>query len=363
MAAKDFMTSLVLNQDGNSTPDVVDPFRDALKLVTGDAIELDPLTNPASGTANAAVLLGSGSGGTDWAYDSATRTTLNGDNLIFGVPFMFEPHEFASWYLNGGRAVQVAELATAGIGLVPYAIALRAGESGGWFKEPVTLKMMETGKYSTGEDVKYRGFGEGTDLIDAVFPAVSTPGSTPAKSNLQDFKDGVFTALEFGEPPNDASVNGGLFPNWPSVADSIIAAGAKHYYISSWFNPYRVRELWINKAYHDALSADDQSKIEICARAAMMSNIANSMQGRDAIIKQFQALGATIHYSLPYDVVSRLREAAAAMFEAKAAASSYGAIYNNMKAFAKANQVSWNNMTPERKDRFKWAGWGPDLSV
>jgi len=367
-----FETQIVLNQGGNTTPAVVDPFRNALKEISSSAFDVDPLLlNPAAYSRLAA-------GTIKFAFLSGSQLgTLPGRVLIGnagGFPFGFEPQEFVSWwYSGGGEALisgthvlppalrSVATLTDPPYALQPYVAfpTCLVLSDGGWFKEALTLKKMLQGKYSDGSQMSFRWFGESEQASDLAFPNIVTPSPVATVSPLPDIINGVYNGVKFNSPEGDASPlapSVGLFPNWPSVAGSVIDYGLKHFYYRPWFSGYVLRVVAVNKVFYDGLTAQQQYWITTAARACCAQSIADQINTQDRYVKTFQEMGAVIHESLPTDVLERLRAATADVHAANAAADTtgvYAQILSHMRNHMKDNQVRWRDTHADRKWRFQ----------
>ena len=368
-----FETNLGLGVGGATEDSVVDPIRDNILLTTG--IDLDPLT---SSPGSASGRVAAGDINFAWGLPGLLDGSVPGLRLLFGLPFGFEPAEYASWYYEGGgRDLMKSLLATAGVDIEPFLAGLRAGESGGWFKEAITLKMLQEGVYSDGSPIRMRFFGLAGAIMTRAFPNITTPPGTVAVTPLNDFKSGNFNALEFGAPTDDVSPNlpsAGLFPNWPARDGSIIEAGARHYYVGGWWQPLIPQELWVNKTYFDALSADDQNRIALSAKGAALEGLQRSYGKNepaaltsDEYIKQWQDWGVQIHQEWPEDVLEELRAATVEVINDQIAGDgggTYVQIYDSMRLHAKANARRWARTSTDRTNRFnRWAGWAPDVAI
>lgn len=364
MAVEAFETNLPVGQDGNTAAADVDPFRDTLKSISDatNVIDVQPLANDA----NAITKVKAGT--INFALCSATAV-LGGsvaDHLNFCHEFGMEVQEYLSWWYEGGGQAQFqAMLDAVPENVYQFPIVLRAAESGGWFREALTLKKMIDGQYSDGTAMRFRAFGTHQAAMNAVFPAIVTPAVTVGVSELADIFGGNFTGGEFNEPYGDVSAINGLFPAWPAKTGSIIEAlgGRPHYYIGSYHTPFRARVLLVNKPWFDALAAGDQVRIEAAARYCTLRNVANSMQGQDAIIKTWQSLGAVIHQSMPRDILDRLRAGQEAAQDAIAAGdANYATLLTHQRNFMKANGIRWSAL-PDRKYRVARTAYETDLKV
>lgn len=323
---------------GASSSDMVDPLRDVLKSISGDAYELDPLTaDPATGFSRVAA------GTTKFMWGFPFDSAVPGAGLLFNHPFGMESQEMLSWwYKGGGAAAFAAELLAAGEDVVAFPIA-RLAESSGWYKEPMTLNKFLSGKYASGEQIKFRLFGTPSAIHLRAFPLVSLPPATPATSPLADMFLGTFNGGEGGDPLIDASIFG-FFPNWPTVGGSVVEAfnGAAHYYVGPWHTPNRFQMLWVNKTFYDALTAQQKDWITVAAERASLQNLAQSLEGGDALLTTMQGLtGLRVYGSLPRTVLERLRGATEEILDEEAAADGTGAYQNildSMRNHIKANQ-------------------------
>ena len=356
MAAYVFETDLTLGNEAESVPALVDPFRVPLDVMSGSSITLDPLTNVGDG--GSAMMARLFAGTIKFAYGSANRIPTESDEFIFAHLFGMEVQEFCSWWYSGGGDAHIAaQIATLGGGaddVVVYPINVSSGESGGWYKEAVTMKKMIDGKWSDGTDIKIRLADEAKVAHLKAFPAVQTPAPVLSGSWLQDAKNGVFNCGEYNSPLGDSSVANGMFPNYPSGVGGITEL-LKHYYIGSWQTPFRGRCLFVNKTFHDSLPASEQAMIKAAAYQCHMQNMSYQLQGQDAIIKQFQSFGAIIHEQLPNDYQMALRQAVDEIYteEFGGKGAQYAATRDHQRAFISANQVRWRSGGMDRRARFQ----------
>jgi TRAP-type mannitol/chloroaromatic compound transport system substrate-binding protein len=308
-----------------------------------------------------------------------SQSGLPGSELLFSVPFGMEAQEYGAYIFEGGgdAVVQAAFANYAGTdanfgNVIAFPIRVTPGEAGGWWKEPISEKMLDEGKYISGDQLKLRLFGIGQTIMNKVFPNVDTPAATPGTPFLQDFKDGVFNAGEYGQPHLDAF--SGLFPNSDygtetvALPESIIAAGAKHYYMNSFWQPGTVIDLFLNKTWYDALSAGDKLKVKIACMYSCMSNLALELGANARIMSQFKDLGGVIHRRWPFDVLQRLSAASPEVMKENAEADgtgTYQIILDGLQAYAKENQIMWSHVETPRAERWGagWIGWESDVTI
>jgi TRAP-type mannitol/chloroaromatic compound transport system substrate-binding protein len=349
-----FETPLPIVQ-GIAEAQETDPFRDALLNITG--ISLDATVR--EGTTFAKVDAGT----INFGFGVSQQAGVPGMDYIAGFPFGLEPPEHIAWYKQAGRAIQLANYATAGKDVVPFAVGVRSAESGGWWRSPITMKMLRDGVYPNGQPIAMRLAGLGAKIMNKVFPNVSTPPATPGAATLDDWKNNVYTALEFGIPELDA--HGGLFPNFPLVDDSIIANGATDYYVSAWWQPLQTMEVWVNKTYFDAQSTAIKDGIAQAADVSLAAHLQLTYGGvQGTYVKNFQDMGVNVHKAWPRDVMDLCREAADLVDAEEEAADGTGGVtdmLDSLKAYAQSEQVRLNNAHGRRSDRFKLVGWAPDV--
>jgi TRAP-type mannitol/chloroaromatic compound transport system substrate-binding protein len=359
----DLECSIPIGNEGDSSADTVAVFTEALKLATAGVVDLTAgLVAPPTGVAFDRCKAGTN----NFSYGNPVASGLPGSILLYTHSMGFECPEWISWWFKGGGEALVDGLLLAADATNPYLLPVltRGAEGGGWFKESVTLKKFEDGLWSNGSQISLRQFGESQPAMNAAFPNILTPPATTGISFLGDVQGGVWNGGEYNEPFGDAAVINGLFPNWPSGQGGIIEAGLKHYYVASWHSPSRMRPVWVNRTYWAGLSADDQKRLRYAAMASALENVAISYQGQDALIKNFQALGATIHQFMPRNVVLRLREALTDAQDANAAADgtgAYQALLDHQRAFMRANHIRWGASTEDRRMRFQRNKYAPIL--
>lgn len=409
MATYQMETNLALGNEAESVPAIVDPLRDALNKMSGGAgagdpaatFDVAPLTN--NGYSSQVLVDHLVDGTYQFAFGSANRIPTGSDEMIFAHMFGMEIQEFISWWYHGtpgaGVAVNGAYGASedSGAGLIAKQISLQptenrgglagthdysnmvvfpicvtAGEAGGWYKEPVTLKKMLDGLWADGSAIKIRLADEPQLVHQLVFPNVATPAPVLSGSWLQDAINGVFNCGEYNMPLGDSSTTNGMFPNYPLGAGGIVDAGLKHYYVSSWGTPFRGRVLMINKTFWNGLTAQQRAWIEGACYQCHMANVSYMLQGQDAIIKNFQSFGAQIHESLPLDYLTALRQGADEVYDnlrTQAAyqgstGNEYGEVLDHQRIHCRANQVRWRTATQDRNWRFaSRLDYAPDLRV
>lgn len=367
MAAYTFETSIVIGNGGDSVPAIVDPFRDALAAISGGDFELSALTAPPAGTGSAFSHVTNDGSAIKFTYGlglDAAALVPSGALLYTHFGMGMEIDEWLSWWYQGGAALFEARLVAAGVGAVVFPIMLRPGEASGWYREAVSLKKLNDGKWSDGTAIKWRGFLDEIPIHQAAFPNVFAGSSGVGVSFLTEVFNSVFNCGEYNEPWGDIGPVNGLFPNWPNVAGSIIDAGCPHYYMSSWHSACRVRMCWVNRTFYNSLSANDKIKIEVAAKNSCLSNIAYAMGTQDAIIKTFQDLGAIVHAQMPMDVLTRIRDVSGPVMEARAAldlTGSYTALLQSQQAFIRANGAKWSAY-PDRRWRFQRKDYQPALN-
>ena len=357
MAVYVLETNLVGNLD--DVDDVlVAPFRNALDVMSGGAIQVAPMTN--LGNTGQVMMDRLLAGTTQFAYGSANRFQSTANPLLFAHLFGMEVAEFCSWYYAGGGrahlAAQVAGLTPPKDNFYMFPINVGPGESGGWYKETVSMKKMLDGRWSDGSAIKIRLADECGPVHGLAFPNVVYGSGTPSVSFLNDVKAGLFNGGELFTPLGDASTVNGLFPSWPTSAGSIIDAGVKHFYMQTWQTPFRGRCLFVNKTWFDLLPADQQEMLTSAAAKCHMQNVSYLLQGQDAIIKQFQTLGGVIHERLPTDYLTALRSATDEIYRRNVTADSsnlLGSTMAHQRDFIRKNRVRWQSGNLDRAWRFK----------
>lgn len=398
MPAYQFETNITVGNTGESSAKQMDPLRATLSALSANEggaapIDLDALTN--NGYSSQELVDHLVDGAYNFMYGSANRITSEGDELLFAHLFGLEAPEFASWFYEGtpgigalvgsagndsGEQIVAAQIAAqptenrGGVAgthdysnMIFYPFMAVRGESSGWYREAIDIKKLEDGVYGDKvTPIKIRLADECPVAHDKAFPKCQTPGSIPGVSFLGAVQSGQYTAGEFSSPIVDSSVINGLFPNWPSGEGGVIEAGLKHYYMSTWQTPFRCRGLFINKSWHDALPAQQQAMIRHAAISAHMINMSAQNCNQDAIIKRFQELGATIHRSLPQDVLHKLRQATDEVYVEWSASkgAEYAQMLAHQREFIKANRVGWESANLDRRGRFDGrTNYGANLQV
>lgn len=387
MVAYQFETNIEIGNTGETSPAQIDPFRATLSALSqddvsaGSPIDVSALTN--AGYSSQVLVDHLVDGDYNFCYGSANRIPTEGDEFVFAHLFGLEPMEFVSWWYSGtpgigalvgeagadsGEAIIAAQIAAqptenrGGLAgdhdysnMVVFPFMCVRGESSGWFREAITLQKLEAGYYSDETTkIKIRLADEAAPAHQRAFPNCETPGSIPGVSFLGACQSGDYTAGEFASPIVDSSTINGLFPSWPDVDGSIIAAGLTHYYMSTWQTPFRGRILMVNKTFYDGLSAAQRAMIRAAAMQAHLQNLANQDANQDAIIKQFQALGARVHRSLPTNVLLKLRQAVDEIYaeEFGGKGAEYVQIRDHQRAFIRANRVGWESACLNRRWRY-----------
>lgn len=365
MGVELFKTTLAVGQDGNTAPGDVDPFRNTLNAISDPAgvIDVQPLVQDANALTEVKA------GTINFALMSATAA-LGGsvaDHLTFTHEFGMELQEMLSWWYEGGGEALFNGLLVAE-DLIQFPMVMRASESGGWFREAITLDKLLAGKYANGDTIKYRAFGTHADAMIRAFPNVDTIETGAGLTDLAAIQAGTFNAGEFNEPYGDASPTDpsiGLFPSWPAKTGSIVEAlgGRPHYYVGSYHTPFRCRALLVNRTWFLAQSAADQTRIEAAARHCLIRNMAHSMQGGDAIIQAWKDMGVVVHGELPANILDQFRNALQdAQDELADTDANYKTVLDHQRAFMRANGVRWSTL-PGRKYRSARTDYNPDLRV
>jgi TRAP-type mannitol/chloroaromatic compound transport system substrate-binding protein len=350
-------TNLALGQAGNSSAGEVDAFRASLLSISGGSIDVTAMVE------DAAAFTRVKAGTINYAFGSPTGAYPgNADHLIFTHEFGMEMAEFHAWWFEGGgEPLFNGILASEGVKLYP--LALRASESGGWFKEALTLEKLEAGVYDSGLQMRFRAFGTHQGAWNRAFPLVVTPGVVAGSTEIEDILNGNFNGGEFSEPKGDASTVAGLWPNFPDKEGSPVDAGLIHYYVGSYHTPFRMRALLINTGYLAGLTASERDMIDAAALVGMTRNMADSMQGGDAIIKTWQGHNVVVHRELPPDIQSRFRKALEDEQDARALADAdYATILTSQRDFCKANGVRWSTL-PDRRQRFARTAYDSTLKA
>lgn len=347
-------TNLALNHDGNTDAAIIDYFRTTLADISGpvgpSSFELDPLTF--SATAFSDVIAGVN----QFSFNDDVFSGNAFSRVFSYMPFGFGPSELMAWWFYGGgatlhRAITDAQGAAGDYVLIP--VDLQHSETGGWFQESMTLKKLHDGKYANGNDIKLRLYAESAAAMVRAFPNVSTPAATPGVSFLQDVFNGVFTGGESNSIRGDASQINGLFPNFPSGAGSIIAAGCPHFYMAAPWTPGRIRWCVINKPFYDGLTAQQKAQLNAAGEAAALRNLAYSFHGQDALAKTMQGQGAIVHEQFPTDVLRALRDGLNQIHDENAAGDAeYQQVLDSVRAYARDNQVRWRANVVDELLRF-----------
>jgi len=310
------------------------------------------------------------------AVDLATAVTLAAD-----ITTMYFDHSLnqlekgfhtipdtLNQFAKGGGFMFNAWLAPSGI--IQFPLVIRAAESGGWFKEALSLKTMRDGKYKTGEQMSFRAFGTHLRAMNLAFPNILTPSPTAGVTELSEIFSGKYNGGEFNEPVGDACPTApsvGLFPNWPNKGGSIIDAfdGKAHYYIGSYHTPFRHRCLLVNKSWFEGLASEqDRDWIRAAVYACAMRNVTHSQTLGDDIIDTWQDVGgAVIHRAMPRDILDRMRTALSDAQENKAATDAkYAIMLDSQRTFMKENAVRWGSL-PNRQYRVARTDYETDLKV
>lgn len=364
LAAKSSKTFVLESTIGNLTdatsPLVFQQFLDDLELATELDVEFG---GQGSNVLNRVI-----SGDLIFGTGLSAQSGIGAMALTWGMPFGFEPQELISWLYDGG-GLELIRGIYASRGVVPVPLRINGAEAGGWFREQITEGYINSGH------MRMRLYGIGAEIVKRVYPAAIFPPVVAGFSALGQFEcandpecpgyEDSFTDLEFSFPTTDKQQ---FFDN-PGAGNTIIDAGAKHYYISGWWQPSTNIELWINKDFYDSLSQDTKDGIDLASRANLTRALsAANRQG--AAVKYFQdyaknaGLPFTVWDSWPEDILRKLKRASIEMLSEKAAADpEFAAVLSSMKNFAKTNQTRWSESNVDRVDRFSgmegggWDGW------
>lgn len=347
-------TNLALSHDGNTDSAIIDYFRTTLAdisaPVSASSFELDPLTN--SATAFSDVIAGTNK----FSFNDDVFSGNAFSRVFSYMPFGFGPTELMAWWFHGGgaalhRSITDAQGAAGDYILLP--VDLQHGETGGWYRESITLKKLHDGQYADGSPIKLRLYQESAAAMVRAFPDVTTPAATPGISFLNDVFNGTYTGGESNSIRGDASLLNGLFPNFPGVTGSIIAAGCKHFYMAAPWTPGRIRWCVVNKPFWVGLTTSQQAQLSAAAEAAALRNVAYSFHGQDALVKTMQDLGAVVHEQFPTDVLRALRDAVNQIHDERAAADAeYQQVLDSIRAYARDNQVRWRANVVDNRLRF-----------
>jgi TRAP-type mannitol/chloroaromatic compound transport system substrate-binding protein len=322
-----------------SDPEVYQPFLDDLKLIAKLKVTLGS-TNPNTFNDVGAGTLMFGTGLT-------TQSGIPAMELYYGMPFGMEGQEFISWLYEGG-GLELAREFYAPLGVVPIPFRVTVAEGGGWFRSELSIPYLNSG------DVKMRFFGFGGEVLRRAYPAVITPPPLPGVSLLNAFESGYFTDLEFSFPTLDKQ----QFFDIPGPGNTIINAGASHYYIGSWWQPYTYSEVWINKDFYDGLKQNVRDKIDLVSRAHVLRSLAETNEGQGAAVKYFLDQGVIVHDAWPNSIREELKEAAIDLINERSATDPvWEAVVVSMKAFVRNEQTRWAEANEERGDRFEGANW------
>ena len=245
VGADEYMETSLPNLLDISGVEVYQPFLDDLERVTGLKVTFVEGRKPDTFNKVAAGTLNFGTG-------LVRQSGIPAMELYYSMPFGMEGQEFISWLYNGGGLELQREIYDSRF-VVPIPFKVTISDAGGWFREKITKRYLNSG------NMRMRLFGFGAEVLTRAFPKVTTPDDTGA-SPLDDFKSFHFTDLEFSFPTLDKQQ---LFdiPRESGDGITIIDAGARHYYISSWWQSYTYSEVWINKDFYDGLDPEVQYKI------------------------------------------------------------------------------------------------------
>jgi TRAP-type mannitol/chloroaromatic compound transport system substrate-binding protein len=315
------------------------------------------------------------------------RTIIPQCELFFSIPFGFELSEHVSWYFEGGGRELQREL-YAQYDVVPIPITWVC-ESGGTFLDEITIGNLTTGNW------RLRWFGMGADVLDRAYGKSTYPnglhfasaegGSAPLayfgdNINIPDPDTGpkdpnaMLHGFEYSSPKQDYQ---NMYRDWgpdgetdppdygrkdPELGNPA-EAGGQYFYLSCWFQPVWVGELWINKSnVWDKLTQDQRDQIDIIARDTLMKCVARS-QDQGYYLDLIEAAGLEI-MEWPSEILKTLRAATIELLRERSKKSkgtkgpiTYKVILDSMAEFARTNQVWWSASTVNRGTRFDWEDW------
>lgn len=146
---------------------------------------------------------------------------------------------------------------------------------------------------------------------------------------------------------------------------NIVECGFGHLYLSSWQQLMPSSWLTINREFFDSLEPHEQRAILTAAEANTIRSLLADFAGGAGAIERVSRAGATVHASLPAEVLARLRETTAQVLERKAAADpDFAAIIGSMRDFAQGNHASLLYDGVARDERFnKFAHWDSEYPI
>ena len=235
-------------------------------------------------------------------------------------------------------------------------VAMTASEPPGFFMDPVPEDADEFD--ATG--ITYRINLLGHEIMKAAFPGLNVVDSPVGTVPVDDFCTGRIQGAELGTLASQEAFFFERFDH-PNGAN-IVECGFGHLYLSSWQQLMLSSWLAVNRQFFESLDPHERKAIRTAAEANTIRSLLADFAAGGKTMKRVAAAGATIHASLPADVLARLRGATAQRLEEAAAADpDFAAIIASMREFAQSNEAALLYDGVARDERFNlFPGWASE---
>ncbi|MEM9403837.1 MAG: hypothetical protein AAGA44_15300 [Pseudomonadota bacterium] len=259
-----------------------------------------------------------------------------GPLLVSGMPFGFSAEEFLSWYQAGGGEALIQSIydrRSRSGNVIVYPLVFTASEPPGFFIDPVP----ENADAFNKSGITYRINMLGAQVMKTAFPDLTIVDSPPGVVPVDDMCTGKIRGAELGT----LSVYERLFFDRFSHenGENIVECGFRHLYLSSWQQPMLSNWLLISRVFYDGLEPHEQQAIRSAATANLARSLARDLARGSGVVEKISAAGATVHASLPEEIMARLRAATEVVLkQASNADPDFALIVESMTTFARENQ-------------------------
>ncbi|HEY6612423.1 MAG TPA: TRAP transporter substrate-binding protein [Pseudomonas sp.] len=226
------------------------------------------------------------------------------------LPFGPNAQEMNTW-LHYGGGMQLWEEVYKPFNVVPFACGSTGVQTAGWFNKEI--KSVDDFK-----GLKMRTPGLGGEVLTKMGGTVV---NLPAGEIFTALQTGAIDATEWIGPYNDLALG--------------LHKAAKYYYTPGWQEPNVTFELTVNQGAWDKLPADLKAIVRAAARDVNGDMLDDYNARNMEAMEKLKAEGVDVR-RLPDEVIARLREVAAEVVEASAAADPAAAkVWAQQKAYFK----------------------------
>jgi TRAP-type mannitol/chloroaromatic compound transport system substrate-binding protein len=238
--------------------------------------------------------------------------------LVSAVPFGMEPWEYTAWYFQGEGKVLTENLYQSH-NIHPILCGLVSPETAGWFRFKV-----ETLDDIRGLKIRFAGLGG--KVMERLGASVTM---LPGGEIFQALEKGAIDATEFSMPAVDQTLG--------------FHKVAKFNYFPGWHQTFTASHLVVNRDVWSAMSASDQTLIEMACTAGVTRNLAKAEAIQGAVINAFPGQGVTpVKFS--NDVLKQLQRVTLEVLEEEARKDAdFDRIYKSQLAFLKTYK-KWKDL-------------------